>query len=173
VQNRDSQPAAKMARLLVLVVAIYAWTHAVNVESFENPVTYSSDMEWDAPADPAVIRCEVCQAVMRQLSIAIPNLVAPSYKGGRAVALEQALEDVCTVDSFRSYEFSPPVMIKQCNSFVSDYGEAIQDFVDSSKVVDELKWRTKLCKKKKICPNGLWEDTKKADESTTKAMDDL
>jgi len=160
-------------RLALVIAVICAWMHAVNVESYENPVIYSSDSEWESPADPAVIRCEVCQAVMRELSIRIPKLVTPLYKGGRAVALEQALEDACSMESFRSYEFSPPVMIKQCNSFVSDYGDVIQDYVDNTKVIDERKWRQKMCKKKKICPNGLWEDTKKADESATKAMDDL
>jgi len=166
--------ARMSARLGLLIVVMYAWMHAAGVESYENPVIYSSDVEWDNPPDPAVIRCEVCQAVMRQLTLAIPKLVTPSFKGGRAVALEEALEDVCSVESFRSYDFSPPVMIKYCNSFISDYGDVIQDYVDDdATTIDELKWRRKFCSKKKICPNGLWEVTKKADELATKAMDDL
>jgi len=130
---------------------------AVSV-SAQPGLVYSSDSEMTRGADPVRIRCEVCQAVLRTLAPQVKAAVPRKYKGGRTVVLMGLVEEVCTPDSFRVYEFSPPDMIEACRAFRSEYEDDLEEIV-TGKVVDELKWRQSLCGRKEICPKGLWEVT--------------
>ncbi len=119
-------------------------------------LVYSSDMESNSVADPKVIRCEVCQAVARALIPKIEALVPRQYKGGRMVAIAQAIEDVCTPDSFRVYEFSPPDMIEACRSFRSDYEDELEELAgNTKKKPNDAEWRKTLCGAKDICQVGM------------------
>jgi hypothetical protein len=60
--------------------------------------------------DRDTMDCEICQAVVRELSRTLDS--KKTSKKGRETEVFQAIDKLCDMDHFRMYEYSPPTMLK-------------------------------------------------------------
>ncbi|XP_067137132.1 uncharacterized protein [Centruroides vittatus] len=65
--------------------------------------------------------CDGCLAVLKELHKKLKNSM------GRKKMIKSSLENLCAVDNFVVYRFSPPKMIKACNYVLENYREELEE----------------------------------------------
>jgi len=147
---------------LLLVCCICVLEYVAYGYGAQDGLVYSSDMEMDNnQPDQNRIRCEVCQAMVRGLVYDVKKMKPRSFKGGRMVALSEILENICSPEHFRVFEFSPPDMIDACRAFQSDHADELEQFVadPSLTTLDDTTLRQKLCLGPVVC-REIWPEDK-------------
>lgn len=111
------------------------------------------------------IKCEVCQAVVKELS-AKAAAVKPGK--GREGKIMQIIEDGCAPMTYVKYEYSPPKMAEACRVFMGRFDERLERMLYNGDSTDKV--LNELCLETKVCPR-LTQDDAPTDSAGTDAAE--
>ncbi|XP_015921167.2 uncharacterized protein [Parasteatoda tepidariorum] len=102
--------------------------------------------------------CHGCVAVLKELHKELKN------SSGRKNAVTQSVNNLCKIDKFVSYTFSPPKMIKACNYIVDSHKqeliESLTEFYRKFKTADNLPLQEEFCENTINACEGVRRPTK-------------
>lgn len=135
------------ARRCVPVLAVVAWAStllllwaadptAAQVEGGPEGLVFGED-----PRKPTEVTdelmCHSCHALVAEVHKKLHRKASESD-------VYDAVEGICSMDSFRTYKFIPPQMVKGCNAFKDEFGDNVEALIlrgvkvgDSTRAIED------------------------------------
>ncbi|XP_022244323.1 uncharacterized protein LOC111086292 [Limulus polyphemus] len=125
-----------------------AWLHLPVLLLFLCCVNLTAGGETKSPPQKVgqPLLCEGCVAVLLELHKQLKD------SSGHKKAVTSSVRNLCNVNNFLVYKFSPPKMVKACNyvteTFKTELEESLKKFYKKYKTKDNRKLLIEFCKEK-------------------------